>query len=95
MYICTDQLGTENFAAAMASARSVRSDSSASVCPALHAWGESEFVLKRLCEKDLLVLSGGKLSRASLIANRELLIPLVNLVGNLSHMYMLRDLWCV
>ena len=51
-------------------------------CPVLAAWGSSEIVLKRLLEKDLLILEGARLSRGTVIANRDLLIPLINLVGS-------------
>ena len=58
------------------------SESSGSSCPVLAIWGETESVLKRLHEKDLIILSGGKLNRQTLIPNRDLLIPLINLVGH-------------
>ena len=51
-------------------------------CPVVHAWSQSEFVLKRLLEKNLLILNGSRLSRGTVIANQELLIPLINLVGS-------------
>ena len=50
-------------------------------CPVLAAWSKSETVLKRLLEKDLLILSGARLTRQTIIMNRELLVPLINLVG--------------
>ena len=51
-------------------------------CPVLAAWGTSEIVLKRLLEKNLLVLEGARLSRGTVLANRDFLIPLINLVGS-------------
>ena len=62
-------------------AASSEAPSATSSCPVIHAWAASEIVLKRLLEKDLLILSNGKLSRATVAANRELLVPLINLVG--------------
>ena len=58
--------------------------SSRSECPVLTAWGKSEFVLQRLLKKELLVISSGKLTRKTCTDNRELLIPLINLVGGLT-----------
>ena len=56
-------------------------ESSGSACPVLEAWAASQFVLKRLCEKDLLVISGGKLTRGTVVMNQELIMPIINLVG--------------
>ena len=55
--------------------------SSEASCPVLAAWSQSEVVIRRLAEKDLLIISGGKLSRQTVTANRDLLEPLINLVG--------------
>ena len=53
-------------------------------CPVLSAWSQSQFVLQRLLKKDLLVISSGKLTRKTCVDNRELLVPLINLVGCLT-----------
>ena len=51
-------------------------------CPVVKAWADSSLVLSRLLEKSLLILGGSKkLTRHTCVANRELLVPLVNLVG--------------
>ena len=50
-------------------------------CPVLAAWAASETVLKRLLEKNLLILNGSRLTRGTVLANRELLVPFINLVG--------------
>ena len=50
------------------------------------AWSKSTLVLGRMIEKSLLILGGSKkLTRHTCVANRELLVPLVNLVGHLGH----------
>lgn len=50
------------------------------------AWAKSSLVLGRMLEKSLLVLGGSKkLTRHTCVANRELMVPLVNLVGHLGH----------
>ena len=54
-----------------------------SPCPVVQAWGQSEIILKRLLDKDLLILHGSRLSRSTVLANRELVVPLLNLVGHL------------
>ena len=61
------------------------SESSYSSCPVLKAWSESEIVLQRLMKKNLLILSGEALNRAVVVENRELLVPLINLVGDWAH----------
>ena len=50
-------------------------------CPVLDAWGKSEVVLKRLLEKDLVIVSEGRLTRGTVTANKDLLMPLIELVG--------------
>ena len=72
----------EALVAAPSSPATSLATSSASSCPVLHAWAQSEVILKRLLDKDLLVLSGSRLTRATVCANSDLLIPLLNLVGN-------------
>ena len=57
---------------------------SAAECPVIKAWGSSEIILKRLLEKDLIIMSSGKLNRQTVLVNSELLEPIINLVGNLS-----------
>ena len=49
----------------------------------VQAWVKSTTVLARLLDKQLLILAGGskKLTRHTCTANRELLVPLINLVG--------------
>ena len=61
-----------------------RAATMASECPVLSAWSKSQFVLQRLLKKDLLVVSSGKLTRRTCVDNRELLVPLINLVGCLT-----------
>ena len=48
----------------------------------VQAWSQSSAVLARLLEKQLLILGGSKkLTRHTCVANRELIIPMINLVG--------------
>ena len=68
-----------------ADTRSAMSDagSTGSQCPVLAAWGQSKEVLHRLSAKNVLVLSSdSKLNRNTCAANKALLVPLINLVGN-------------
>ena len=50
-------------------------------CPALKAWSQSQWVLQRLMSKGMLVIADKSLNRDTVVLNRELLIPLINLVG--------------
>ena len=50
-------------------------------CPVLKAWSESQWVLQRLMSKGMLVVADKSLNREAVTLNRELLIPLINLVG--------------
>ena len=87
VYLGTSTGSTDTMAAASEAPGSPAiscSNSSASSCPVLQAWATSEVVLKRLCDKDLLVLNGKRLTRQTCTANRELLVPLMNLIGFLS-----------
>ena len=55
-------------------------------CPVVAAWAKSSQVLGRLLEKNLLILGGSKkLTRHTCCANRDLLVPLINLVGHFEH----------
>ena len=74
-------MGSSSLDSAMAASSSVCDREE---CPVITAWSKSSVVLGRLLEKDLLILNGGKsnkLTRHTCVANRELLVPLVNLVG--------------
>ena len=51
-------------------------------CPVLKAWSSSQWVLQRLMSKNMLVIADKRLNREAVVLNRELLIPLINLVGN-------------
>ena len=72
--------------------RSVRSDlcfaamssdgGSSFECPVMASWAKSSVILKRLADKQLIIKTpGGKLSRNVVVANRDLIVPLMNLVG--------------
>lgn len=63
------------------SGASIDGSVSTSECPVLDAWGQSELVLQRLVKKNVLIMSGSTLNRDTVVENRELLIPLMNLVG--------------
>ena len=54
---------------------------SADSCPVIEAWSQSEIVLQRLLKKNVLILAGSSLNRDTCVENRELLVPLINLVG--------------
>ena len=74
------QVGSSSLDSAMADPSRVGEEE----CPVISAWGKSSVVLARLLEKDLLILNGGKsnkLTRHTCVANRDLLVPLINLVG--------------
>ena len=63
------------------SGASVADSSSTSDCPVIEAWSQSELVLQRLLKKNVLIMSGPSLNRDTVVENRELLVPLMNLVG--------------
>ena len=54
---------------------------STSECPVIEAWSQSQLVLQRLLKKNVLIMSGSSLNRDTCVENRELLVPLINLVG--------------
>ena len=53
-------------------------------CPVLKAWSTSQWVLQRLMSKNMLVIADKRLNREAVVLNRELLVPIINLVGNLA-----------
>ena len=65
------------------------SPESSSDCPVVSAWAKSSSILARLKDKNVLILQKGghstkssKLTRFTCVANHELLVPLINLVGH-------------
>lgn len=62
----------------------VDSASAPESCPVLKAWSKSASVMSQVCKaKKLLVLQHGKLDRATLVDNIELLSPLLNHIGSM------------
>ena len=54
-----------------------------SECPVLSSWAKSTVILQRLTKKELIVVApNGKLNRSAVTANSDLLVPLINLVGD-------------
>lgn len=54
-------------------------------CPVLKAWSKSASIMSQVCRaKKLLVLQHGKLNRATLVDNIELLSPLLNHIGSMA-----------
>mgnify|MGYP001815270792 CR=1 FL=1 len=50
-------------------------------CPVVKAWSEDERLVARLGGEKLLDLGGQKLTRATVVANRALVAPIINHLG--------------